>query len=96
MLGYLDRFEGLKEMPAYLWLSETTEEDFVPQHRIQYFRRLSDGTKVWDREHRIDLVFGSGLRSGVGEIERDGREGGAEDAVMVEGSAERASEEVES
>ena len=96
MLGYLDRFEGLKEIPVDLWLSETTEEDFVPQHRIQYFKRVSDGTEVWDREKRIDLVFGSGLGSGVGEIERDEREGGAEDPVMVEGSAVRALEEVES
>ena len=89
MLGYLDRFEGLKEMPVDLWLSETTEEDFVPQHRIQYFKRVSDGTKVWDREQRIDLVFGSGLGSGSGSIELDEREEKAKSVVDVKGSTER-------
>jgi uncharacterized protein (UPF0248 family) len=33
---------------------------FVPFHRVEYFRRKSDGLRVWDRKTRVDLVFGSG------------------------------------
>lgn len=48
-------------MPVSTWVRETTDEDFIPQHRIKYFKRNSDGEIVWDREGRIDKFFGSGL-----------------------------------
>jgi MJ1316 RNA cyclic group end recognition domain len=48
-------------MPMTLWVSETSDEDFIPQHRIKYFKRNSDGEVVWDREGRIDKIFGTGL-----------------------------------
>ena len=68
MIGYLERFEGVKETKAESWLAETTDEDFIPLHRIKYFKRKeSDGSlcTVWHREERIDRIFGSGLGNGA-------------------------------
>ncbi|EXJ90733.1 poly(A) polymerase [Capronia coronata CBS 617.96] len=65
-IGYLERFDGIKEMPASSWIAESTEEDWIPQHRIKYFKRTLDNGEremVWDREKRIDKIFGSGLGS---------------------------------
>ena len=65
IVGYLDRIAGIKEMPVSWWKAEdSTAEDFIPQSRIRYFKRKSDGVIVWEREGRVDLVFKSGL-SGV-------------------------------
>lgn len=63
-IGYLERFTGIKEMPAARWISDFTDEEWIPQHRIKYFKQTTDdGNKVtvWDREKRIDRIFGSGL-----------------------------------
>ncbi|KAH0536557.1 hypothetical protein FGG08_006587 [Glutinoglossum americanum] len=60
LIGYIDRFSGTKEMPVERWKTEKTDEEFVPMHRVVYFRRRSDGVRVWDREGRLDAVFGSG------------------------------------
>jgi uncharacterized protein (UPF0248 family) len=68
IVGYEDRFLGIREMAIDRWKSEQTDEEFIPQHRIMYFKRKSDGVKVWDRMTRKDDIFGSGDRSG-GEIE---------------------------
>jgi len=45
--------------------ADSSAVDFVPQSRIRYFRRKSGGgggseQVIWDRERRIDAVFGSG------------------------------------
>ncbi len=50
-----------------MWVGECSDEDFIPQHRIKYFKRNSDGEVVWDREGRIDKIFGSGLTRRVTE-----------------------------
>lgn len=42
-----------------MWVSETSDEDFIPQHRIKYFK--------WDREGRVDKIFGSGLTGSTAE-----------------------------
>ncbi|EXJ53661.1 poly(A) polymerase [Cladophialophora psammophila CBS 110553] len=66
LIGYLERFAGIKEIPASQWISETTEEEWIPQHRIKYFKRLcqnGDDEIVWHREKRIDKIFSSGLTS---------------------------------
>lgn len=60
IVGYEDRFVGIKERPLDEWTGEQTDEEFIPQHRIQYFRRRSDGARVWDRTLRVDSIFGSG------------------------------------
>lgn len=58
------------EMPLATWVTETSDEDFIPQHRIKYFKRNTDGEIVWDREARIDKIFGSGL---TGRVDNSGR-----------------------
>lgn len=59
IIGYEDRFLGTREMALHRWKTEQTDEEFIPQHRILYFRR-KDGVVVWDRETRRDEIFGSG------------------------------------
>ena len=61
VVGYLDRFGGCLELPAIQWIRDSTEEEWIPQHRIRYFKRVIDGQKevVWHREERVDKVFGS-------------------------------------
>lgn len=60
IVGYSDRHTDVKELPVTLWKADVTDEEFIPQHRILYFRRKADGVKVWDRAERLDLIFGSG------------------------------------
>ena len=64
VIGYEDRFLGVREMALAKWKTEQTDLEFIPQHRIVYFRRKGDGVKVWDRERRIDEMFGSGIGAG--------------------------------
>ncbi|KAI0872669.1 hypothetical protein GGS24DRAFT_466649 [Hypoxylon argillaceum] len=63
IVGYEDRFLGTKERALDAWKSEQTDEEFIPQHRILYFKRKSDGVMVWDRKERRDIIFGSGVSS---------------------------------
>jgi uncharacterized protein (UPF0248 family) len=65
VIGYVDRFLGTKEIGLDSWKTEQTDEEFIPQHRIVYFKRKSDGRIMWDRETRKDEIFGSGASSGV-------------------------------
>ncbi|OTB15681.1 hypothetical protein K445DRAFT_36197, partial [Daldinia sp. EC12] len=60
IIGYEDRFSGAMERSVDSWKSDTTHEEFIPEHRILYFKRKSDGAIVWDREERRDEIFGSG------------------------------------
>jgi uncharacterized protein (UPF0248 family) len=60
VVGYEDRFAGAMEKGLDTWKSEQTDDEFIPQHRILYFRKKSDGVVVWDRMSRTDLLFGSG------------------------------------
>jgi poly(A) polymerase Pap1/uncharacterized protein (UPF0248 family) len=60
IVGYEDRFVGPQERSLDQWKTEQTDEEFIPQHRILYFRRKDDGVKVWDRKTRKDEIFGSG------------------------------------
>ncbi|KAK3338290.1 2'-5' RNA ligase superfamily-domain-containing protein [Neurospora tetraspora] len=61
VVGYEDRFLGVKERALDMWKTEQTDEEFIPQHRIVYFKRRSDGQVVWDRKMKKDEIFGSGL-----------------------------------
>jgi uncharacterized protein (UPF0248 family) len=65
IIGYEDRFLGTREMALDRWKTEQTDEEFIPQHRIVYFRRKSDGAVVWERETRRDEIFGSGAGRGM-------------------------------
>jgi uncharacterized protein (UPF0248 family) len=66
IIGYEDRFLGARETGLEKWKTEQTDDEFIPQHRILYFKKKDDGAGeiVWDRAKRIDTVFGSGVGAG--------------------------------
>ncbi|KAF2704140.1 hypothetical protein K504DRAFT_462729 [Pleomassaria siparia CBS 279.74] len=66
IVGYEDRFLGAKETSLERWKTEQTDDEFIPQHRILYFRKRESGEVVWERMTRVDKVFGSGLGAGDG------------------------------
>lgn len=88
IVGYHDRHADVMEMPVTSWTGggDFTEEEWIPQHRILYFRRKGEhGEKVWDRKERIDLLFGSGFGDGSkGEVKGVNKKNGGkeEDKVM--------------
>lgn len=49
LVGYVDRFVGIMESPLKSWSRDIDEENWIPFHRIVYFRRKSNGEIVWDR-----------------------------------------------
>jgi len=59
IIGFVDRFEGQLEINMDNWKKESTDEDFIPQHRILYIKHVN-GEIVWDRRRRIDKIFTSG------------------------------------
>lgn len=62
VVGYKDRHVGIMEKAVEDWSFDgVEEEEFIPLHRVVYFRRVSDNHVVWDRERRIDEIFGSGM-----------------------------------
>jgi uncharacterized protein (UPF0248 family) len=63
IVGYDDRFLGVQEKSLESWKSEQTDEEFIPQHRILYFKRRSDGKIMWERKTRTDEIFGSWIVS---------------------------------
>ncbi len=50
-MGYMDRFDGIREIPVTQW-----RRHFL-YTRVYYFRR--NGELVWDRATRLDLIFNS-------------------------------------
>ena len=79
IVGYHDRHEPeVMEMDVSAWKGggDFTDEEWIPQHRILYFRRKADepGRRIWDREKRLDRLFGSGIVDGSDE--QDGLEAG--------------------
>lgn len=72
LMGYDDRINGPMEKSIADYKSIDDGGD-IPQHRIQYFRRTApEGERMnmnqiilWDREGRVDRLFGSGLGSEV-------------------------------
>lgn len=67
LIGYEDRFTGIKETRLELWSREVEDESFIPFHRVVYFKRIVDGVIVWDKRTKVDLIFGSGIGSGLQE-----------------------------
>ncbi|KAL4226768.1 hypothetical protein ACF0H5_014747 [Mactra antiquata] len=62
IVGYMDRIVGLveKSFSAFTWEDLASVDMFalaIPQHRIQYFKYKTE--KVWDKNDRLDNVFGS-------------------------------------
>jgi uncharacterized protein (UPF0248 family) len=68
IIGYEDRFLGARETNLEKWKTEQTDEEFIPQHRILYFKKKGEdsekGEVVWERATRVDKVFGSGVGAG--------------------------------
>jgi uncharacterized protein (UPF0248 family) len=68
IIGYEDRFLGPRETGLEKWKTEQTDDEFIPQHRILYFKKKGgesgDGEVVWERATRIDKIFGSGAGAG--------------------------------
>jgi len=68
IVGYIDRFTGIREKPFsdFSWkhIADVDYEDefCVPQHRIHFFKWKA--VIVWNRDNRIDYVFGSGEGNG--------------------------------
>ncbi|KAF2095693.1 hypothetical protein NA57DRAFT_79405 [Rhizodiscina lignyota] len=54
---YLDRFTGYQELPCAKWKPDSTDDEFIPLHRIVAFRDQRTGAIVWSRELRIDKIF---------------------------------------
>ena len=65
VVGYHDRHSDVMEMDVSSWKGggDFTDEEWIPQHRILYFRRKDEGDerKIWDRATRLDRLFGSGI-----------------------------------
>lgn len=66
IVGYEDRFLGAKELSLDRWKTEQTDDEFIPQHRILYFKKKgeADAEIVWERATRVDKIFGSGIGHG--------------------------------
>jgi uncharacterized protein (UPF0248 family) len=60
VIGYLERFDGMCEIRVVDWVKESTDEEFIPQHRIRYVirRRQGDDELVWGRDARVDKIWG--------------------------------------
>lgn len=72
VVGYHDRHAPeVMEMDVSSWKGggDFTDEEWIPQHRILYFRKKGDesGRRIWDREKRLDRLFGSGIVDGLDE-----------------------------
>lgn len=59
IIAFVDRFEGQLEINMGNWKKDSTDEEFIPQHRILFIKHV-DGEVVWDRRRRIDKIFNSG------------------------------------
>ena len=64
IIGYEDRFLGARETNLNNWKTDQTDEEFIPQHRILYFKKKGsengNAELVWERQTRLDKIFGSG------------------------------------
>ena len=63
LVGYEDRHSArMLEKPLVDWKSkggsakDVTDEEFIPQSRVQYLRRDSGEEKYWDRATRTDRI----------------------------------------
>lgn len=66
VIGYMDRIkEKILEKPAADWDRETTAEEFIPEHRIEYFKRYDVNAKergeiLWQKSTKVDKIFKRG------------------------------------
>jgi len=84
IVGYLDRHAPAPmEVDVVAWKGglDTTDEEWIPQHRILYFRKRGEEGRVWDREKRLDRVFGTGIHD---EADSKKEENDTEESDRVE------------
>ncbi|CAL8290385.1 unnamed protein product [Merluccius merluccius] len=81
VVGYVDRFLGMLERPfsEFNWDVDPCDCNYsselaLPRHRIQYF--AFRGHRVWDRNSRMDRVFGSTGQSLAPPFGEEGDAGG--------------------
>ncbi|CAG8959266.1 hypothetical protein HYFRA_00012624 [Hymenoscyphus fraxineus] len=69
VIGYMDRVRAkILEKPAADWDRDTTAEEFIPEHRIEYFKRYDAESKeggvargemiLWQKNAKLDRIFG--------------------------------------
>ena len=93
----------MMELDVSAWkggVADFTDEEWIPQHRIMYFRKKGDeeGRRVWDRATRLDRLFGSGVApvpALKAPEEAEKTKGSQEDEadVAMEESGDRASDQ---
>ena len=96
----------MMELDVSAWkggVADFTDEEWIPQHRIMYFRKKGDeeGRRVWDRATRLDRLFGSGVTpvpalEAPEEAEKAKRSKEDEADVAMEDSGDRASDQRQS
>ncbi|KAF4627954.1 hypothetical protein G7Y89_g10196 [Cudoniella acicularis] len=63
VIGYEDRVKiKVVEKSAADWELDTTAEEWIPEHRVQYFKRYGsedgeDGQIMWQKSTRLDKIF---------------------------------------
>ncbi|KAJ5167479.1 uncharacterized protein N7482_006260 [Penicillium canariense] len=45
IIGFVDRFEGQLEVSMNAWKKDSTDEEFIPQHRVLYIRHVDGEVK---------------------------------------------------
>ena len=60
-VGYLDRHTVVpQEKPVAFWATDTTDDLFIPEHRILYFKRCpasGEELLMWHKAEKIDRIF---------------------------------------
>ncbi|KAM0175524.1 hypothetical protein ACHAPC_009625 [Botrytis cinerea] len=63
LIGYRDRHAGIMFKNASDWKLDPMDEEWIPEHKVLYFIQVLPKNKkkfIWHREHKLDLLFGSG------------------------------------
>ena len=91
----------MMEMDVSAWkggVADFTDEEWIPQHRIMYFRRKGDGEgrRVWDRATRLDRLFGSGVApvAALEDVRKGEKHEANEGNAGMDGSKDRGSDQV--
>lgn len=54
IIGYVDRFHGISEIPLTSWIVDQMHENYIPWHRVVYFK--DKHRWVWDRKRKLDGI----------------------------------------
>ncbi|KAH7418254.1 hypothetical protein BKA64DRAFT_654018 [Cadophora sp. MPI-SDFR-AT-0126] len=63
-VGYVDRFKtAIQEKPAADWQTDTQHDEFIAEHRIEYFKKYFQSREAeiwWDKKTKTDKFFKTG------------------------------------